>query len=203
MAREDYYKILGVDRDADEEEIKRAYRRVAKECHPDVTQGDEEAAERFRRATEAYEVLRDPQKRAAYDRELYGAGIPSPAGKPWDFMDLADELIWNMLREIRGFPAWDNFGGELEIELTPREAQTGIRVSFDVPIARPCGICEGSGYSWFGEICPRCRGTGRVEGSRRVAIDIPPGVRQGDRLRITVPTGTRILEILARIRVAG
>jgi len=205
MAKEDYYKILGVRRDADQEEIKRAYRRLAKECHPDMTDGNEEAAERFRKATEAYEVLRDREKRAAYDRELNRQearhGFYRSAGR-LDFFDLADELIWNMLREIHGFPAWEGFDGELEVELSPTEAATGTRISFDVPITRECGICEGRGFSWFGGICPRCRGAGRVQGSRRVTIEIPAGVRNGDRLRISVPTGTRILHLSAVVRIS-
>ncbi|MDZ7372762.1 MAG: DnaJ domain-containing protein [candidate division KSB1 bacterium] len=197
---DDYYKILGVDRDADAEEIKRAYRRVAKECHPDVTHGDVEATERFRRATEAYEVLRDPQRRAAYDRKLRSQSAPASANR-WGVLDLADELIWNMLREMRGFPAWEDFDAELEIELAPAEAQWGTRVSFDVPITHECGLCEGYGLSRSGAICPRCGGSGRVEASRRLVIAIPPGVRHGDRLRIPVPTGMRIIYLTALIRI--
>lgn len=201
---EDYYEILGVSRDADEEEIKRAYRRVAKECHPDMTDGNAEATERFRKATEAYEVLRDRERRAAYDRELASreAAYGPRYYRRMDFFDLADELMWNMLREIHGFPAWESFGGQLEIELTPHEAATGTRISFDVPIRRECGICEGRGFTWCGGWCPRCRGSGVVEGSRRVTIEIPPGVRHGDRLHVSVPTGTRVAHLTAVVRIS-
>ena len=206
MAQVDYYEVLGVDRDADEEEIKRAYRRVAKECHPDVTQGDENATERFRRATEAYEVLSDRERRAAYDRDmrqqeaLRQGRQDAGAVSTWEFFRLAEEMIWNMFRELHGYPAWESFGGHLEILLSPEEAFSGTRVSFDVPIERECGICEGHGFSVFG-VCPRCRGTGRVEGSRRITIEIPAGVRDGDHLRLSIPTGTRVITMPATVRV--
>ena len=204
MSRRDYYKVLGVDRDADTEEIKRAYRKVAKECHPDVSRGDEESTERFREATEAYEVLSDAKKRADYDRELreQDRRVVSShrSGKTLDFFDLAEQMMMNLFREIHGYPAWESFDGTLEVWLTEEEAHNGTRVSFDVPIERECGICQGSGYVLF-SYCPRCGGRGTVEGSRRVTIEIPAGVRDGDRLEIPVPTGNRIIVLPGVVRV--
>ncbi len=205
MSRQDYYKVLGVSRDADTEEIKRAYRKVAKECHPDVSQGDEASTERFRQATEAYEVLSDAKKRADYDRKLrqqdFGRAHLHRRGGTLDFFDLAEQMMLNLFREIHGYPAWESFGGTLEVWLTEDEARNGTRVSFDVPIERECGICEGRGYVLLG-YCPRCGGKGTVEGSQRVTIEIPAGVREGDRLEIRVPTGNRITVLPAVVRIS-
>ncbi|NOZ56923.1 MAG: J domain-containing protein [Calditrichaeota bacterium] len=205
MRRQDYYKVLGVSRDADTEEIKRAYRKVAKECHPDVSQGDEASTERFRQATEAYEVLSDARKRADYDRKLreqdFARTRPRRHSRTLDFFELAEQMMLNLFREMHGYPAWESFGGTLEVWLTEEEAENGTRVSFDVPIERECGICEGRGYLLF-SYCPRCGGKGTVEGSRRVTIEIPPGVREGDRLEIPVPTGNRITVLPAVVRIS-
>src|SRR6266850_8483906 len=105
MAQRDYYELLGVERGASEEEIRKAYRKIAFQNHPDRNPGDKAAEQRFKEATEAYEVLRDPEKRARYD-QLGHAGVGGPGGGAagFDFsgFDLADALR-AFMRDFGGF----------------------------------------------------------------------------------------------------
>src|SRR5882762_1816745 len=113
MAQRDYYELLGVERGASEEEIRKAYRKIAFQNHPDRNPGDKGAEQRFKDATEAYEVLRDPEKRGRYD-QMGHAGVSGPGGAPGGFdfsgFDLADALR-AFMRDFGGFD--DMFrGGE-------------------------------------------------------------------------------------------
>src|SRR5690606_18332098 len=146
----DYYEILGVARDADGEAIKKAYRKLALQYHPDRNNGSKEAEERFKEATEAYEVLRDPQKRAAYDRYGHAGvkGAGAGAGGGFGGFDFADALEIFM-RDFGGFGFEDLFGGRsarrggrgsrrrgsdisVRVPLTMAEVAEGARKTFDV-----------------------------------------------------------------------
>lgn len=181
----DYYEILAVARDADGDAIKRAYRKLALQYHPDRNDGSPEAAERFKEATEAYEILRDPKKRAAYDR--YGhAGVKSGAGHaPGGFgFDFSDALEIFM-RDFGGFG--DIFGGGMggrtrssarvrrgpdmraRVPLTLEEVATGTRKTLKIRVHDTCEVCSGSGAEpgTTPVRCETCGGAGEVRRVQR------------------------------------
>jgi molecular chaperone DnaJ len=168
--RRDYYDVLGVERSADPAELKRAYRKLAMELHPDRNPGDKESEAKFKEASEAYQVLSDPEKRARYDR--FGHAGPS-AGFGGGFHDVGD--IFSAFSDIFG----DIFGGarpggargpvrgsdiEVRLSMTLAEAFTGV--SKDVKILRraPCTQCGGTGAAagTTPETCQHCGGRGQV-----------------------------------------
>ncbi len=189
--RKDYYEILGVPRDASQEEIKRAYRRLAKKYHPDVAK-DGGSAEKFKEIAEAYEVLSDPEKRAQYDR--FGHVGPEQG---FDF-DLRDFRRARETFEEFGFGGvWDDLfdlffgegvrtrtrpqprtraqrGEDLEykLRLTLEDAAQGTRVKITVPRYVTCDRCGGSGQEpgTGTRVCPMCHGTGQVEYRRRTML---------------------------------
>ena len=187
MARRDYYEVLGVPRGASEDEIKKAYRKVAFQHHPDRNPGDKAAEQSFKEATEAYEVLREAEKRARYDQ--YGhAGVGGAAGGPRgsDFsgFDLADALR-AFMRDFGGDSAFEDlFGGggrrghqvqrgddlQLRLKLSLEEIASGVEKKIRVKHLRACTACGGRGGSGEGA-CPQCAGRGQV---RRV-IQTPLG----------------------------
>jgi molecular chaperone DnaJ len=175
----DYYEVLGVSRDASEEEIKQAYRRLATRWHPDRNNGSKEAEEKFKAITEAYDVLRDPNKRAAYDR--YGeAGLRG--GSEFHHVDLSEALNIFM-RDFGGFPGFaDLFGGtrrqsgprsgqdlKVTIELDLAEVATGVEKTLQIKILDPCDKCGGAGVEPGSrvEACRTCAGTGEVRRAQR------------------------------------
>jgi molecular chaperone DnaJ len=177
----DYYDILGVARNADSDAIKRAYRKLALQYHPDRNGGSKEAEEHFKEATEAYEVLRDPQKRAAYDR--YGhAGVKAGAGGGHGGFDFADALEIFM-RDFGGFGLDDLFGGRqsrrggarrgqdvrVDVTLTLEEVASGVRRTVEVPVQEACAACGGSGAEpgAGAQTCPTCGGAGELRRVQR------------------------------------
>jgi len=173
-----YYDVLGVPREASEAEIKKAYRRLAMEYHPDRNNGDKAAEEKFKTLTEAYEVLRDPQKRAAYDR--YGpAGVRGGApGGGFGHVDLAEALNIFM-RDFGGLGGFEAFfgGGEVsqrerrrgqDIKVTLRlslaDIATGTTKSVKIRTLDPCGQCGGTGArsGTAPRPCGMCGGSGEV-----------------------------------------
>ncbi|MGC9450598.1 MAG: molecular chaperone DnaJ [Oceanipulchritudo sp.] len=185
MAKQDYYELLGVGRDATAEEIKKAYRKKAVQFHPDKHKGDKGMEEKFKEVSEAYEVLKDPEKRAAYDRyghaafEPGGVGMRGAAGG--GFHDPFD-----IFREVFGGSAFDDFfggggGGQrggsagqagsdlrYDVEISLVEAYRGIEKEISYRTAVVCDHCGGSGAEPGSRIvtCPTCGGTGRVISSR-------------------------------------
>ncbi len=171
--RRDYYEILGVERSAGVEEIKRAYRRMAVRYHPDKNPDNPEAEERFKEASEAYAVLSDPEKRARYDRFGHdGLGDTGFTGFDSEsFVDFAD-----ILGDLFGFG--DLFGGRrrstgraqrgsdlrFTMSLTLEEAARGVTKTVRVPRLEVCDECGGSGVADGGspEVCPTCGGRGQV-----------------------------------------
>ena len=185
MARRDYYEVLGIPRGVGEEEIKKAYRKIAFENHPDRNPGDQAAEQRFKEATEAYEVLRDPEKRTRYDQ--FGHAAASGAGpQGFDFsgFDLADALrafMRDFGGDLGGFEDLFGSGGgrggarlrrgddlQVRVRLTLEEVASGVEKKIRVKHLRPCSACGGRGGTNEGT-CPQCHGRGQV---RRVQQSI-------------------------------
>lgn len=168
----DFYEILGVPRSASADEIRRAYRRLAKAHHPDVNNGDPEADGRFKSINEAYEVLRDPQKRAAYDRFGHAgvrggrAAAGSPFGDFGDIGDIFDQFFGFGGRARTGPRSRAERGGDLrtKVRLDFAEAAFGATRSLEVVRREVCETCTGSGAAPGSapETCAACQGTGEV-----------------------------------------
>lgn len=179
MAKRDYYEVLGVDKQASEDEIKKAYRKIAIKYHPDRNPGNKEAEEKFKEAAEAYDVLHDPQKRQQYDQ--FGFNAPGGGGFGGGGMDMDD--IFSMFGNIfggraGGFGGFGGFGGggqrrpqqyrggdlRLKVRLSLQEVATGVTKKFKVRKDVCCGHCHGSGAEAGSgsETCPTCHGMGVV-----------------------------------------
>lgn len=181
MPEKDYYEILGVGRDDDEKEIRRAFRRLARKYHPDVNPGKKEAENRFKEINEAFEVLSDPEKRATYDQfgkaGLEGAGYrPGEGGFPgfeeifknFGFGDIFDVFSgMGGRRERTGPQQGADLKYDMEIDL--EEAHSGVKRKIEVPRYEKCGECGGSGArpGTSPVKCPFCHGTGQMRTVRR------------------------------------
>lgn len=171
MAKQDYYQVLGVAQNAGDEELKKAYRRMAMKYHPDRNPDDPAAAERFKEAKEAYEVLSDPRKRAAYDQFGHAGVDPSMAGGDGGFRagagfrDIFDEVFGDIFG-ARGAGARAYRGSDLryELELGLEEAVQGSTVKIRVPNRAQCPACGGSGAAKGSSParCATCDGVGQV-----------------------------------------
>jgi molecular chaperone DnaJ len=225
----DHYETLGVSRTATPDEIKRAYRRLAREYHPDANPGDSDAAERFKHISHAYEVLSNPEKRSRYDRfgdDRVGAEHFSDFGGISDlFTTFFGGGFGGASTQQRG-PAR---GADIlaEVELTLEEAAAGAERDVDLGTLTQCPDCDGSGAApgtspvrcedcdgtgeyrqvrrtVFGNMmtattcptcggegmritnpCRNCRGTGRVEVTETLTVQVPPGVDDGAQLRVS------------------
>jgi molecular chaperone DnaJ len=168
----DYYALLGVTPDASDDDIKRAYRRMARELHPDSTGGDSGAEARFKEVTRAYEVLRDPERRARYDR--YGAeGVDGPVGEDMFFGsglgDIFDAFFGGGGRTQRRAGPVRGADTEVVLELTFRDAVFGTTREIAVDELVSCAACSGSGArpGTTATSCPDCSGTGEVRRVRQ------------------------------------
>ncbi len=234
VAKRDYYEILSVTRDCDEQTLKSSYRKLALQYHPDRNPDNREAEERFKEAAEAYSVLSDSQKRAAYDR--YGHQGVNGAGGPAGFDESAFTDFSDILGDIFGFRDAFGTGGNgrrsrvqrgedlrYDLEISFEDSMRGLSADLQIPRMEACGKCQGSGAepngglvtcaacSGRGEVlyqqsflsirktCPTCGGRGKVirqacaqcrgEGFSRVEkklkVNIPAGVDNGTRLRLS------------------
>ena len=176
MARRDYYEVLGVPRSASAEEIKRAFRQLARDYHPDVSQ-DPHASERFKEINEAYQVIGDPERRGLYDRTgQVGPPLRDPGGfgpfggTPFD--DIFD-MFFGRERSAGGEPGPER-GSDLRVrlEVTVEEAAQGVERLITITREETCSICFGTGAAKGStpEACPTCRGAGQVRYSRRTAF---------------------------------
>jgi molecular chaperone DnaJ len=233
MAKRDYYDILGVSKAASPDDIKKAYRRLAMKHHPDRNKDDDTASARFKEAKEAYEVLRDEQKRAAYDRFGH-AGVRGGAGGGRSgfagaegFADIFGDVFGDIFGagRARGGGSQVFRGADLgyELQLDLETAVAGETVKIDVPTHVACEKCAGSGArtgsapvacstcEGMGQVrmqqgffsiqqtcpachgvgtviadpCPECRGRGRVQETKALSVKVPPGVDDGDRIRLS------------------
>lgn len=176
MSKRDYYEVLGIGRDADEVTLKKAYRKVALENHPDRNPGDPAAEERFKEASEAYAVLSDADKRRAYDRFGFaGVGLGGGAGAPPDFGDLGNftDLFSDLFGDLFGArrpggrrTGRGQRGADLRYNLDVELAQVleDFEAPLEIPKMRGCGTCGGSGAKpgTQPEVCSRCRGSGQL-----------------------------------------
>jgi molecular chaperone DnaJ len=168
-SKRDYYEVLGVRKDADGEEIKRAYRKLAMEHHPDRNVGDKEAEEKFKEAAEAYDVLRDPAKRERYDR--YGhAGLNDLGGPNFNNPQSVFDLFGDIFGDIFGGGPRGRRGPQpgrdlqMGIEVTLEEAFRGTTKTVTIPREELCSECSGKGARPGTEpvTCRRCNGAGVV-----------------------------------------
>jgi len=232
VSKRDYYEVLGVSRDADEQTLKSAYRRMAKDHHPDINPDNKDAEERFKEAAEAYSVLSDPTKRSAYDRFGHQAvqGNGGAGFDPNQYGDLSDILgdffgMGDMFgagggRRRSGPQRGEDLRYDLEIEF--EKAVFGMAAEIQAPRLEACKNCKGKGAEAGGTVtCPTCRGRGEVlyqqsflsirrtcgqcngagevikkrcavcngEGykqvDRKLKVNIPAGVDNGTRLRLS------------------
>jgi molecular chaperone DnaJ len=231
MAKRDYYEVLGVKRDASEEDIKKAYRKLAMQHHPDRNPDNPKSEEHFKEAKEAYEILCDPDKRAAFDRfghagvEAHSGAAGAAGGFGGGFADAFGDIFSEIFGG--GGRARSNVyrGADLRynLEITLEDAARGAETKIRIPTLERCETCHGSGaksgtepvtcqscgghgqvriqqgFFSIQQTCPRCSGTGKVikdpcggcQGSGRVkrqktlAVKIPVGVDEGDRIRLS------------------
>ena len=231
MAKRDYYEVLGLARNASDDAIKKSYRRLAMKYHPDRNPDNREAEDRFKEAKEAYEVLSDSRKRAAYDQfghagvdasaGMGGAGGFGPGG---GFRDIFDEVFGDIFGGGRtgGPRVYRAADLRYELDLTLEEAALGTTEKIRFPTRAECPDCGGSGarrgsspvtcgtcngrgqvrmqQGFFSvqQTCPQCRGTGKVitdpchtchgagqvHQQKTLSVKVPPGVDNGDRIRL-------------------
>jgi molecular chaperone DnaJ len=235
MAKRDYYEVLGIKPGANEDELKSAYRKMAKAYHPDFNPGDATAEARFKELSEAYEVLKDPQKRAAYDRfghaAFEGSSGRGPGGGGFgpDFganmANIFDDLFGEFMGGRQRTRGGRERGADLRynLEITLAEAYAGKKAQIRVPtsvacetcsgtgakagtkakgcatcggqgkvratqgfftIERTCPACQGRGET-IDDPCTNCQGGGRVMKERTLSVDIPQGVDDGTRIRLS------------------
>lgn len=217
MANKDYYKTLGVMRGASESDIKLAYRKLARQYHPDVNKGDTSAETRFKEINEAYAVLADKEKRARYDQfGEYWEQAPGAGGGPGggarvnvnfqdlfggrggDFGDMFSEIFSRGGASRGGGMPWEGFGQgrayqpadvEAELPLTLEEAFNGTERTVQLQREDTCGRCRGAGRSGK-TVCADCRGSGQTVTPRRIDVKVPKGVREGTHIRVRGEGGT-------------
>jgi len=234
MSKRDFYEVLGVNKDASDDEIKKAYRKLAMKFHPDRNPDNPKAEEHFKEAKEAYENLSDTQKRAAYDQ--YGhAGVDQQAGMGGGFggagmggfADAFGDIFGDIFGGAGGRGGRSNVyrGADLRynLEISLEEAARGTETKIRIPTMAACDTCHGSGAkagtkpetcptcAGHGQVrmqqgffsiqqacpkchgsgkviaspCPTCQGSGRVKQHKTLAVKIPSGVDEGDRIRLS------------------
>jgi len=233
MAKRDYYEVLGVEKSASADEIKRAYRRLAIKYHPDKNQGDKEAEAKFKECAEAYEVLSDEEKRKQYDQfgheGLRGAGMHDFSRmnvedifSMFGFDDLFGSMFGGGGRGSRHADGMRGYDLETTVELSLKDIATGTEKTIEFTRQDLCEECSGSGTAkgsspvqcpacggsgqvvrgggFFqmvstcpqckgsGQIiknpCKKCKGSGRVPKKRTVSVKVPPGVHEGQGIRV-------------------
>jgi molecular chaperone DnaJ len=195
MAKRDYYEILGVDRNAPPDEIKRAFKQLAKRYHPDVNPGDKTAEEKFKEINEAFQVLNDPDKRPQYDQFGHAAFRPE---------DLAGFSSFSFEELFRNFGFGDIFSGfgretraregpdfRYDIEISLEDAYRGLTTKIDVPNFVTCSTCGGTGAKPGAlKECSACNGTGEIRRVQRSAfaqvVNISPCSKCGGRGKIVL-----------------
>jgi molecular chaperone DnaJ len=228
MDKRDYYEVLGLERGASDDEIKKSYRRLAMKFHPDRNPDDDQAEEKFKEGTEAYEVLSDSEKRGAYDQFGHAGVDPNGMGAGFaggSFSDIFSDVFGDIFGGGGGGRSSVQRGSDLRytLELDLEKAVGGDSVEIRVPVIGSCEACDGSGaaegsspvtcsdcggagqvrvsqgFFSLQQTCPRCRGAGviirdpcrscggagRVENRKTLAVKVPAGVDNGDRIRLS------------------
>jgi len=196
MEYKDYYKVLGVSKSASAEDIKKAFRKLARRYHPDVNPGDQKSEEKFKEINEAYEVLSDVTKRRKYDtlgpnwQEQFG--YPSGAGgrttnfrsssvnyNSAGFSDFFEALFGRPTTSTR------KTGEDIEqrVEVTFQEAYSGGMRTFNIQSTEACPVCRGTRLV-AGKSCTNCNGLGTLARSKRIQVKIPAGVDNGSKIRV-------------------
>ena len=226
MADTEYYELLEVERTADDKTIKSSYRRIAMQCHPDRNPGCKDSEAKFKAISEAYDCLKDPQKRAAYDR--FGkAAFQQGAGQGQGFEGFSDifENIFGEFMGGRGGARAQRRGADLryDLEITLEDAFHGKASEITIDVAAECEVCDGSGAQagtsattcatchghgkvraqqgffvvertcpachgagrTIAEPCRACGGEGRVDRQKTLSVNVPPGVDEGTRIRLS------------------
>ena len=206
MDYKDYYKVLGVSKGAGADDIKKAFRKLARKYHPDVNPGDKKAEEKFKEINEAYEVLSDPDKRRKYDtlgpnwQEQFGfqpgAGrrTYSYRGSPMDFDSATGfsdffEALFGRSSAAGSRTNRNDFrrrvGDNIEqpVEVTLQEAYLGGTRTFNIQSTEVCPLCRGTGEV-AGKVCANCSGQGVLARNKRIQVKIPSGVDNGSRIRV-------------------
>ncbi len=173
MAKKDYYEVLGVNRNSTQEEVKKAFRQLAKKWHPDVSSDKKLAEEKFKEINEAFQILGDPQKRAQYDQfgqaEFNGNGQNFSGG--FNFEDIFSSFGFNDIFEKFGFRGRKEEKESIlryDLEISLEEAFTGIKKNIDISIFAECKLCRGTGAKeGYLRECSECHGTGETRLSRR------------------------------------
>lgn len=178
MAKRDYYEVLGVERSASEAEIKKAFRRLARQYHPDVNPNDKNAEEKFKEVNEAYEVLSDTEKRGRYDQFGHAGTDPggfggfggANAGDFGGFGDIFDMFFGGMGQRPRGPEKGSDL--RLDLQLAFKEAAFGCEKDVELPRLEECSTCHGSGArpGTSSVTCSSCQGTGQVKVTQRTAL---------------------------------
>jgi molecular chaperone DnaJ len=238
MSKSDYYEILGCSKTASESELKKAFRSKAKELHPDRNSGNSAATEKFKKVNEAYDILKDPEKRAAYDRYGHaafdgsmGGGFSSGGASNGDFASAFSDVFEDLFGDFMGggntrsnSSQRANRGADLRynMQISLKHAFSGKKTNIDVPTSVSCDTCKGTGAqsgaaptscptcSGIGKVraqqgfftvertcptcagkgqiiknpCRLCSGQGRVDKSKKLSVNIPPGVETGTRIRL-------------------
>ena len=238
MSKSDYYEILGCSKTASDSELKKAFRSKAKELHPDRNSGNSAATEKFKKVNEAYDILKDPEKRAAYDRYGHaafdgsmGGGFSSGGASNGDFASAFSDVFEDLFGDFMGggnsrsnSSQRANRGADLRynMQISLKHAFSGKKTNIDVPTSVSCDTCQGTGAqsgaaptscptcSGIGKVraqqgfftvertcptcagkgqiiknpCRLCSGQGRVDKSKKLSVNIPPGVETGTRIRL-------------------
>ncbi len=193
VEKRDYYEVLGVSRDIGAQDLKSAYRKVALQYHPDRNPGNPEAENKFKEASEAYEVLSDPQKRSHYDRfghskdlfEGFGGGFAGTAVNDI-FGEIFGEIFGGGRRSRGGRTRGSDLRYNLEVSFEEAAFGTAGELRFTqgfFSVSRPCNQCGGAGQ-FVPDPCAKCRGAGRYESESQLSVKIPPGVDTGTRVRL-------------------
>lgn len=226
--KKDYYQVLGVPKNAEEKDIKSAYRRLARKHHPDVNPGSKESEAAFKEVSEAYQVLSDPEKRRQYDR--FGHGFDE-GGFTWHnpktygdsqqeggFGDIFEQIFSNF--GAGGSAGGGFFGGHRAVEpenitqevtLTLEEVDKGATRTLTYQAADACSQCKGIGQVQMLNRqlapCPSCNGRGTILSPRSVPVSVPAGVAEGVKLRIpgrgTTGSNGRTGDLYVQVKIAA